>query len=117
LGFNLPLYARDWRFAPEAVGTDGLLDVCTFRRGSLLHGLRYLWHVVRGKHLQLDDARLNRGQSFRVEAADSADVAYQLDGDFGGVLPLDVEVLPAMLRLLVMPDVAQRLGFSLVEAL
>ena len=30
-GFNLPLYARGWQVAPEAVGTDGLLDVCTFR--------------------------------------------------------------------------------------
>ncbi len=29
------------------VATDGLLDVCTFERGTVWSVLRYLWHVVR----------------------------------------------------------------------
>lgn len=112
-GFNLPAYACRWQLTPDAVGTDGQLDVCTFQRGSLAGGLRYLWHVVRGNHLQLTDAHLVRCRRFRVEAADGSDVAYQLDGDLGGVLPVDVEVLPGECRLLVARDVAERLGFSL----
>jgi diacylglycerol kinase family enzyme len=111
-GFNLPLYARGWQVAPDADGTDGLLDVCTFHRGSLLHVARYLWHVIRKRHLQLADAGLTRGRSIRIEAAGPADVAFQVDGDYGGTLPVDVEVLPGMLRMLVMPHVARRLGFS-----
>jgi len=113
LGFNLPLYARGWCAAPEAAGTDGLLDVCTFDRGSLPDGLRYLWHVIRGTHLQLADVRLIRCRAVRIEAPDAAQVAYQLDGDYGGTLPVDVELMPEKLRLMVMPNVAERLGFLL----
>ena len=39
-GFNLPLYAVGLPIAPQAVATDGLLDICTFARGSL-------WSVLR----------------------------------------------------------------------
>jgi diacylglycerol kinase family enzyme len=63
-------------------------------------------------HLRLADANLVRSRSLRIEAASGLDVAYQVDGDFGGSLPVDVSVLPGELRLLVMPSVAQRLGFS-----
>jgi diacylglycerol kinase family enzyme len=47
----------------------------------------------------------------RIEATNGADVAYQVDGDFGGTLPVDIDVLAGRLRLIVMPDVARRLGF------
>jgi len=110
-GFNLPLYACGWQLAPEAVGTDTRLDVCTFGRGSLASGLHYLWHVTWGTHLNLADSQLVRCSRFRVEAAGGAQVSYQLDGDHAGTLPVDVEVLPEQLRLLVSPTVAQRLGF------
>jgi diacylglycerol kinase family enzyme len=111
-GFNLPLYACGWQLAPDAVGTDGQLDVCTFGRGSLASGVRYLWHVTWGSHLKLADSELVRCGRFRVEAADGAQVSYQLDGDFAGTLPVDVQVLPEQLRVLVSPTVAQRLGFE-----
>jgi len=114
-GFNLPLYARGWKVAPDAVATDGQLDVCTFERGSVGNVGRYLWHVIWGSHLRLSDARLSRSRRLRIEAADGSNVAYQIDGDFGGMLPVDVDVLDGGLRLLVMPDVARRLGFQLPQ--
>jgi diacylglycerol kinase family enzyme len=112
-GFNLPLYARGWKVAPDAVATDGQLDVCTFERGSVGNVGRYMWHVIWGSHLRLSDAKLSRSERMRIEAADGSDVAYQVDGDLGGSLPVDVDVLDGGLRLLVMPEVAERLGFQL----
>jgi diacylglycerol kinase family enzyme len=114
-GFNLPLYACGWQVAPEADGTDGRLDICTFGRGSLVSGMRYLWHITWGSHLQLADAHSTRSSRFRVEAAGGAQVPYQLDGDFAGMLPVDVQLLPEQLRLLVAPAVAQRLGFVVLD--
>jgi diacylglycerol kinase family enzyme len=110
--FNLPVYACGWQIAPDAVGTDSQFDICTFRRGSFLHTARYLWHVVRRNHFYLADTQQLRNKRFRIEAGDGDEVAYQLDGDSGGVLPVDVDLLPGELRLLVMPEVATRLGFS-----
>ena len=46
------------------------------------------------------------------EAAGPEPVAYQLDGDYVGKLPVDVDVLPGELRLLVSRTAATRLGFA-----
>lgn len=111
-GFNLPLYALGLPIAPRAVATDGLLDVCAFQRGSTWSIVRYLWHVKRGSHHALPDATIARCRRFRLRGPISHQIAYQLDGDYAGVLPVDVEVLPGELRLLVSREAAQRLGFA-----
>ncbi|HEX2474791.1 MAG TPA: diacylglycerol kinase family protein [Lacipirellulaceae bacterium] len=111
--FNLPLYALGLPIAPDALATDGLLDVCTFERGSTWSVLRYLWHVRRGCHLGLPDTTLRRCSSFRLEGPNSLELAYQVDGEYGGLLPVDVELLPGELRLLVTPETAARLGFEI----
>jgi diacylglycerol kinase family enzyme len=111
-GFNLPLYAFGLPIAPDAVATDGLLDVCTFERGAVWSAARYLWHVVRKVHFALPDVGLSRTPRFRLEPTTAASVAYQLDGDYGGTLPVDVDVLPGQLRMLVLRETAFRLGFT-----
>ncbi len=112
-GFNLPLYALGLSIAPDAVATDGLLDVCTFDRGAVWSVGRYLWHVARKMHLTLPDAGLCRARRFRLEPTTSAAVAYQLDGDYSGTLPVDVEVLEGQSRLMVPRETARRLGFAI----
>ena len=113
-GFNLPLYALGLPIAADAVGTDGLLDVCTFERGTVWNVARYLWHVARKAHLDLPDAGLRQTPRFRLEPTGGAAIAYQLDGDFAGTLPVEVEVLPKQLRLLVSAEAAKRLGFRIM---
>ena len=100
--FNLPCYAGGLKFAPAASGDDGLLDVCTFRRGSLWHGLRYLLAVIFGRHGQMDDCAVRRMR--RLKITSSRNVPYQLDGDPGGFLPVEVEVLPGRMTLMVPAD-------------
>ena len=87
------------RIAPDAVGTDGQLDLCTFRRGSLSVGLIYLAHVWLGRHQRLADCTTARFRRLRIEA--DAEVPYQLDGDAGGILPLEIDLVPRRLRLIV----------------
>lgn len=114
-GFNLPLYALGLPVAPNAVGTDGLLDVCAFQRGSIWSIARYLWHIVRNVHHSLPDTVARRTRRFRIESVDNASIAYQLDGDYGGTLPVNVEVVPNQLRLLVSKQSAQRIGYTLPD--
>jgi len=110
--FNLPLYALGLPIAPDAMATDGLLDVCTFERGALWSVARYFWYVVRRIHHKLPDACICRTNRFRLEPTSDVKVAYQIDGDYGGTLPVDVEVLPGQLKMLVPRDTAHRLGFT-----
>lgn len=112
-GFNLPLYALGLPIAPDASSCDGKLDVCTFARGNFANVMRYLWHVQRHAHTDLDDTVILRTAKLRLEAEADAIVPYQIDGDYGGNLPLDVEMIAGGLRLLVSPEAARRLGFEI----
>jgi diacylglycerol kinase family enzyme len=97
--FNIARYAWGLPLAPAADPTDGLLDVCAFRRGSLWHGLRYLAAAQMGWHRWLSDCVGCRARRLRITAGE--DVPYQLDGDPGGMLPVEIEVLPGRVTLIV----------------
>jgi diacylglycerol kinase family enzyme len=96
---NLPRYAGGLQIVPGASGNDGLLDVCTFKEGSWWNGLRYLSGVLLGQHEGWADCVTTRATRVRIDAA--GEVPYQLDGDPGGMLPVEIEVLPDRLTLLV----------------
>jgi len=97
--FNLPRYAAGLKFAPMADGTDGMLDLCTFRHGGLLSGLKYLAAVVRGRHRESADFVGWSGPRLQIEA--DRPVPYELDGDPGGLLPLTINVVPRRMRFVV----------------
>jgi diacylglycerol kinase family enzyme len=96
---NLPRYGWGLRLAPGARADDGLLDVCTFDRGSLWSGLRYVIAAQLGLHPHMPDCGLQQGRRFQIRS--DQPVPYQLDGDPGGELPVEVELLSDRLTLLV----------------
>jgi diacylglycerol kinase (ATP) len=98
---NVPRYADGLSIAPMAIDGDGKLDVCTFGQGGFWNGLRYLRNIRKGTHLQLADFEHIRITSVQIEipAESRAPIAYQLDGDFGGNLPLNIKVLPKRLTM------------------
>jgi diacylglycerol kinase family enzyme len=104
---NLPRYAGGLQIIPQALGDDGLLDVCTFREGSLWTGLMYLAGVVLGRHQGYEDCVNRRARWIRIESDRPA--PYQLDGDPGGFTPLEIETLPGRLTLLAPPRMAHQL--------
>jgi diacylglycerol kinase (ATP) len=109
---NLPRYAGGLSFAPQASGTDGLLDVCTFKEGSLWNGLVYLGSVMLGQHEAMED--FARIKTRRLVIDSTGPAPYQLDGDPGGELPVEIRVLPGRLTMLVSHEWAERNGFEAV---
>jgi diacylglycerol kinase family enzyme len=105
--FNLPCYGvLNWPYrrgglqiTPRAVGSDGWLDMCSLRRGHLLPSLGYLAAILLGQHPRLADCTLQRIRRLRMTS--DVPVPYQLDGDPGGFLPLDIEVAPSRVTLVV----------------
>jgi len=97
--FNMPCYGGGLQIAPEADPADGLLDVCTFRHGGMWHGLYYTAAVLTGTHQWLTDFGRRRTACVRVTS--DAKVPYQLDGDPGGFLPVEIAVVPKRLTLVV----------------
>jgi diacylglycerol kinase (ATP) len=97
--FNLPCYGGGFKIAPHSDGSDGLLDVCSLRRGRFWPGLGYVAALLLRQHHRLADWTTRRARRLRITS--DAQVPYQLDGDPGGFLPLEIETLPARLTLVV----------------
>jgi diacylglycerol kinase family enzyme len=94
--FNVPRYAMNLPIVVDADPADGRLDLCTFRGGNLIRGLFYLGAVLLRQHRKWKYAHFQRFSHVRIESDEQ--VPYQLDGDPGGVLPLEIEVIPKYLR-------------------
>lgn len=102
--FNVPRYAANLQFCPQADPSDGLLDLCTFQQRGLTSGLGYLSQLWLNRHQKLSGFEHKKVESIEIDADPAAgDVPFQIDGDFGGILPLKIEVVPERLRLLFAP--------------
>ncbi len=110
---NLPRYAGGLNILPDASGSDGLLDVCTFKEGSLWNGLLYLGGVLLGQHQSMQGFSRVKTSELRIES--DTDAPFQLDGDPGGNAPLTIRSLPKRLRMVVNVDWALRHGFELTH--
>jgi diacylglycerol kinase (ATP) len=111
---NLPVYAAGLNIAATAAANDGMMNVCTFSRGSLWHGLRYVGNIFLKRHHKLADYKCVLASKVRIEADEP--VPYQLDGDPGGHLPLEIETLPSRVTLLVPRSAAEGHGLLVTPA-
>jgi diacylglycerol kinase (ATP) len=96
---NLPMYAMHLPVARSAVGDDGLLDLRLFQRGSAFQMIRYVYKVACRKHERLQDVEI--AQVRRVQIDSDVPVPVQIDGDPAGFTPVEIEVLPLALKVLV----------------
>jgi diacylglycerol kinase (ATP) len=85
---NFPRYGWGLPLVPEADPADRQLDLCTFSKGSFWSGLGLVAAAQLGVHRHLRGCQFRRVQRVRIEA--DQPVPYQLDGDAGGLLPLDI---------------------------
>lgn len=100
--FNVPRYAMNLPIVTDADPTDGQLDLCTFREGKLLRGLYYLISVITRRHRFSQESQFARFRKLKIKVKDGdAQVPYQLDGDPGGQLPLEIVVQPKYFRVVV----------------
>ncbi len=102
---NLPAYALGLPFAADSSGSDGLLDLRLFERGSMFQMIRYYYKVVLGKHEKLIDVQSRRAKCVRIES--DVPVPIQVDGDPAGWTPAEVRLLPTALELFVPADFAK----------
>lgn len=95
---NLPAYAGGLSIIPQANPQDGRLDIVTFSRPGRLRGLLYVLWIALRRHRYSTDFHAATATTLRIES--DREVGYQIDGDYGGTLPLEVHILPGRIRLL-----------------
>ncbi len=102
--FNIPRYAINLRITPDANDSDGKLDICTYRGRGIFRGMWYLLTTFMGSHKRLRSTHFATFETLTIEADSDEPVQYELDGDPGGDLPVEIKVVPGRLRVLVPKD-------------
>ncbi|MHB1294675.1 MAG: diacylglycerol/lipid kinase family protein [Anaerolineae bacterium] len=88
------------RWGPDVSMDDGHVDVCIVRVRNLLDLGKALWYVVRGEREKSRNVRCYTAQR-RVRITTNRALPVQVDGDVAGETPIDLEVLPAALKIIV----------------
>jgi diacylglycerol kinase (ATP) len=96
---NLPDYALDVRLAPAARADDGLLDWTVLSRSGRVALAGYALAVARARHTQQAHVPVGRAKHLTLRSV--ASVPVQIDGDPWGFTPVEVEVVPAALSVVV----------------
>ncbi|KPJ63778.1 hypothetical protein AMK68_03180 [candidate division KD3-62 bacterium DG_56] len=96
---NAETYTYDWRVAPGASLTDGMLDVCIFGEAGWLGWLSQVSSVLRHRRLDHRQVRRLRARAIRIEAQPA--VSVQVDGDHAGQTPVEIDVVPGGIKVVV----------------
>ncbi len=80
-------------------------DVCMFTGTSRLRYLNYLLAVLSGRHLRLADVTYLHTTQLRVSSPHQ--IRVQMDGELAGLLPMEFQIVPDALTLLVPPRFAR----------
>jgi diacylglycerol kinase (ATP) len=97
VGNNISL-GGGMKVTPDAKVNDGLLDVLVVQALSRISFLRIFPRVFTGEHVTDPRVSIYRARKVRIE---SEGVVAYADGERMSLLPIDVEVVPGSLRLLV----------------
>ena len=95
---NTTSFGGGMRVSPDADVADGLLDVMIVHELSVPAFLRVFPKVYSGTHVTHPAVELHRGRQIRLEAEG---IHSQADGESFADLPIDTEVVPGALRVVV----------------
>jgi YegS/Rv2252/BmrU family lipid kinase len=93
---NAAKYGGAFSVTPDARLNDPALYVCIFKGKKRIDLMRYVFGILTGTHLKYRDLEYLRAE--QVEISGIADV--QIDGDYFGMTPAKVEIVPNALNLI-----------------
>ncbi len=95
---NVPLYGGNFVMCPRARYNDGVLDVCIFRGFGIFNYSRYLWGVLRGRHIGYPDVVMRQAKRIKLIGEG---VPCHVDSDPFGKLPVEISVMHSSLEIIV----------------
>lgn len=104
---NGQLYGRIWRMAPEAKLDDGLLDVGIMAGHGWPSTFKHLAGLTFGQHVKDPDFHLYRTARLSLSAREALPV--HVDAETVGTTPVEIEVVPLALSVIVPQNVPERL--------
>jgi diacylglycerol kinase (ATP) len=95
-------FAGGFFLTPKAVANDGLLDVCSVKKLSLLQRLKILLMVPKGTHI--NDPKVNYYQTEKLSIEFHEKVPFHVDGELYFSENFEVGLLPCALKMIYNPD-------------
>jgi len=99
---NISRYAIGLQLLHYADYSDGLLDLCFYKCHGRVHLLKHAGLTILKRHADRPDVIYRKCRRVRVRSSDDW-VNTEIDGDPGPRLPIDIEVVPQAVRVLVPP--------------
>ncbi|MBN1124574.1 MAG: diacylglycerol kinase family lipid kinase [Sedimentisphaerales bacterium] len=100
---NISRYAIGLQLLHYADFGDGLLDLCIYRCRGRIHLLKHSAMTMLKHHANRNDVIYRKCKSIRVSSP-SRWVNTEIDGDPGPTLPIEIEVVPQAVQVLVPPN-------------
>jgi diacylglycerol kinase (ATP) len=95
-------FAGGFFLTPKAIANDGLLDVCSIRRLSLMQRLNILLMVPKGTHI--NDKKVNYFQTEKLSLEFPQEVPYHVDGELYFSQHFEVGIMPGALNIIYNPE-------------
>lgn len=96
---NVGQYGGGLRICPQAKVDDGLLDVVSLGRASIVAVIEMYVRSFKGAHLGQRNVSFTRGSTVRISASKPLNI--YADGEMAGPLPAVLQVAPAAVKVLV----------------
>jgi diacylglycerol kinase (ATP) len=97
---NISRYAVGLQILHYADFGDGLLDICIYKCASRWHLLKHSLATVLKQHVYSSDVIYRQGESISI-SSQSALVKTEIDGDPGPALPVQINVIPQAVNVMV----------------
>ncbi len=96
---NAHSYGGPFTFVPQAQADDGWLDIVWYTGRTRWHILKYFWKAFMGDGADCCDACHMQGK--KVVLSSPQRVPVQIDGDCCGYLPVEINIIPKAIAILV----------------
>ena len=93
---NASKYGGNFRVTPDARLTEPILYVCLFKGQKRVDTFRYILGIVTGSHLKFADVEYLKARHIEIKGH----AHIQIDGDYFGMTPAEISIVPNALRLI-----------------
>jgi diacylglycerol kinase (ATP) len=96
---NAHRYGGGMKITPRARPADGLLDICMVNKMNKLKLLCWMPTIFFGEHLRLKEVEYFQAAQLRIETG--RDLELYADGEYACQTPVEIRLLPQVLRVIV----------------
>lgn len=98
---NSPSVGGFEKFLPDAKIQDGLLDCVFVKKSNFTDAVEIISKVLSGKHVDNENVLYFKTKKIEIINNKDKEIEYDIDGEYGGHLPITIEVVHKALKVLV----------------